>query len=238
MPAQTSNRTHFEHELKAVNLAQSTGTGRQWLASMETGRLYSYEFEDNTTDSLNPLFMNSIPTRSISAESLLERAAVGPILHTSRLMRPTVLSLKDLEVERQTVPEVSLDRVESPAVFRPTIDKPSQLSSSGLDELSELSEATWQRCFSLGCRAATKVCGALRLLIMAFVGMPLALSFGRKGTIIALCAAVGVSIAYWGVGGGFQQLGNHGLLRPSVAGWSPLLIFAAAGTYFLSRVRT
>jgi len=47
-----------------------------------------------------------------------------------------------------------------------------------------------------------------------------------------------VSIAYWAVGGGFQQLGNHGLLRPTVAGWSPLLIFAAAGTYFLSRVRT
>ena len=76
------------------------------------------------------------------------------------------------------------------------------------------------------------------MLIMALVGMPLALSFGRKGTIIALCIAVGVSVAYWAVGGGFQQLGNYGLLRPSVAGWSPLLIFAAAGTYFLSRVRT
>jgi lipopolysaccharide export LptBFGC system permease protein LptF len=56
--------------------------------------------------------------------------------------------------------------------------------------------------------------------------------------VIALCAAVVVGIAYWAVGGGFQQLGNHGLLRPSVAGWSPLVIFAAAGTYFLSRVRT
>ena len=74
--------------------------------------------------------------------------------------------------------------------------------------------------------------------IGAIIGMPLAVSFGRKGTIIALCAAVVVSVAYWAVGGGFQQLGNHGLLRSSVAGWSPLLIFAAAGTYFLSRVRT
>jgi len=47
-----------------------------------------------------------------------------------------------------------------------------------------------------------------------------------------------VGVSYWAVGGGFQQLGNHGLLRPSVAGWSPLVIFTAAGTYFLSRVRT
>jgi lipopolysaccharide export LptBFGC system permease protein LptF len=73
---------------------------------------------------------------------------------------------------------------------------------------------------------------------MAFIGIPLAFSFGRKGAVIALCAAVGVSIAYLGVGGGFQQLGNYGLLPPAVAAWSPAVIFAAAGTYFLSRLRT
>jgi lipopolysaccharide export LptBFGC system permease protein LptF len=75
-------------------------------------------------------------------------------------------------------------------------------------------------------------------LVMALIGMPLALSFGRKGAVIALCVAVGVSVAYLGVGGGFQQLGNYGLLPPAVAAWSPPIIFAAAGTYFLSRLRT
>jgi lipopolysaccharide export LptBFGC system permease protein LptF len=76
------------------------------------------------------------------------------------------------------------------------------------------------------------------ILVMAFLGIPLALSFGRRGTVIALCSAVGVSLAYWGVGGGFQQLGNHGLLPAAVAGWAPPIIFAAGGTYFLSRIRT
>jgi lipopolysaccharide export LptBFGC system permease protein LptF len=83
-----------------------------------------------------------------------------------------------------------------------------------------------------------KYAGPFGIIIMALIGMPLAVSFGRKGTVIALCAAVVVGVSYWAVGGGFQQLGNHGLLRPSVAGWSPLVIFTAAGTYFLSRVRT
>jgi lipopolysaccharide export LptBFGC system permease protein LptF len=76
------------------------------------------------------------------------------------------------------------------------------------------------------------------VLVMAFIGMPLALAFGRRGAIVALCVAVGVSVAYWGIGGGFQQLGNHGMLPPEVAAWAPPVIFAAAGTYFLSRVRT
>ena len=89
-----------------------------------------------------------------------------------------------------------------------------------------------------GGRVTAKYAGPFSIVIMALIGMPLAVSFGRKGTMIALCVAVVIGIAYWAVGGGFQQLGNHGLLRPTVAGWSPLLIFAAAGTYFLSRVRT
>jgi len=83
-----------------------------------------------------------------------------------------------------------------------------------------------------------KYSGPLSVMVMAFLGIPLALSFGRRGTVIALCSAVAVSLAYWGVSGGFQQLGNHGLLPPPVAGWAPPVIFAAAGTYFLARIRT
>jgi lipopolysaccharide export system permease protein len=76
------------------------------------------------------------------------------------------------------------------------------------------------------------------VILMAFVGMPLALSFGRRGAIIALCVAVGVSVFYLGIAGGFQQLGNLGLLPPAVAAWAPPVIFAALGTYFLSKIRT
>jgi lipopolysaccharide export LptBFGC system permease protein LptF len=91
---------------------------------------------------------------------------------------------------------------------------------------------------SLAVALQRKYAGPFGIVIMALIGMPLAVSFGRKGTVIALCAAVVIGVAYWALGGGFQQLGNHGLLRPSVAGWSPLVIFTATGTYFLSRVRT
>ncbi|HEV2835281.1 MAG TPA: LptF/LptG family permease, partial [Pyrinomonadaceae bacterium] len=148
------------------------------------------------------------------------------------------LKLKGLEVERQTAPEIVFAGVESPAVFKPTIDKPSQLSAKDLQTYLRAAKQRGMDVSALAVSLQRKYAGPFSIIIMAIIGMPLAVSFGRKGTIIALCAAVVVSIAYWAVGGGFQQLGNHGLLRPSVAGWSPLLIFAAAGTYFLSRVRT
>ena len=238
MPSSNLKQDALRSRIKGGDPRATTGTGRQWLASTETGRLYSYEFENNTAALSEPT-VYELDSEAVHL-SRVTTGKTGSWTDPSHLKinEATVLSLKDFEVERQTASEVSLDRVESPAVFRPTIDRPSQLSSSGL--LSYLNSAK-QRGLDVSALAVAlqrKYAAPFAMLIMALVGMPLALSFGRKGTIIALCIAVGVSVAYWAVGGGFQQLGNYGLLRPSVAGWSPLLIFAAAGTYFLSRVRT
>jgi lipopolysaccharide export LptBFGC system permease protein LptF len=76
------------------------------------------------------------------------------------------------------------------------------------------------------------------VIVMALIGMPLAISFGRKSTVVALCSAVAVSLAFWLVSGGFQQLGEHALLPPAPAVWTPIVIFACGGLYFISRVRT
>ena len=144
------------------------------------------------------------------------------------------LALSGMEVVRRTETETTFSGVESPAVFRPTIDKPSQLSSKDLKLYLNAAKQRGMDVSALAVALQRKYAGPFGIIIMALIGMPLAVSFGRKGTVLAICAAVVVGISYWAVGGGFQQLGNHGLLRPSVAGWSPLVIFTAAGTYFLS----
>src|SRR5438128_1428962 len=76
------------------------------------------------------------------------------------------------------------------------------------------------------------------VLVMALIGMPLAIEFGRKSTVIALSSAVVVSLAFWLISGGFQQLGEHALLPPGPAVWTPIVMFACGGLYFISRVRT
>ncbi|HEY9502657.1 MAG TPA: LptF/LptG family permease, partial [Pyrinomonadaceae bacterium] len=155
-----------------------------------------------------------------------------------KLVNCETLALKGMGVERSVEAETTFASVESPEVFKPSIDKPSQMSAVGLSTYLKAAKQRGSDVSGLSVALQKKYAAPFSVIIMAFIGMPLAVSFGRKGTIIALCSAVVVGIAYWAVGGGFQQLGNLGLLRPSVAGWSPLLIFAAAGTYFLSRVRT
>ena len=148
------------------------------------------------------------------------------------------VNLHGMVVERKAEGETQLADVESPQVFKPTVDKPSQLSVLALRSYLKAARKRGVDVAALALSLQRKYVNPFSVLVMAFIGMPLALAFGRRGAIVALCVAVGVSVAYWGIGGGFQQLGNHGLLPPEVAAWSPPIIFAAAGTYFLSRVRT
>jgi lipopolysaccharide export system permease protein len=237
MPGTNLKQDALRARIRGGEARATTRTGRQWLASTETRRFYSYEFgEDGKL--LEPTIYE------LDAEAVhLARVVSGK---SGEWLDPTHLRLDETEtialqgmgVERRAAAETIFEGVEAPAVFKPTIDKPSQLSSRDLRSYLNAAKQRGLDVSALAVALQRKYAGPFGIIIMALIGMPLAVSFGRKGTVIALCAAVVVGIAYWAVGGGFQQLGNHGLLRPSVAGWSPLVIFTAAGTYFLSKVRT
>lgn len=237
MPGSNLRQDALRARIRGGEARAITRTGRQWLASTETRRFYSYEFaEDGTL--LEPA-VYEMDAEAVHLAKVVSAKRAGWINASQlKLTETETLTLNGMEVVNQSAPETVFTGVESPAVFKPTIDKPSQLSSEDLQTYLRAAKQRGQDVSTLAVALQRKYAGPFNILIMALIGMPLAVSFGRKGTIIALCVAVVVSVAYWAVGGGFQQLGNHGLLRPSVAGWSPLVIFAAAGTYFLSRVRT
>jgi LPS export ABC transporter permease LptG len=238
MPGANLKQDALRARIRGGEARAITGTGRQWLASTETHRFYSYEFDENQRTLTEPTIYE------LDSDAVhLNKVVSGKVGRWNTPNRLTVsdtetLSLSGMEVVRQTGTETTFEAVDSPGVFKPSIDKPSQLSSGGLSSYLRAAKQRGTDVSALSVALQRKYAGPFGVIIMAFIGMPLAVSFGRKGTIIALCAAVVVSVAYWAVSGGFQQLGNHGLLRPAVAGWSPLLIFAAAGTYFLSKVRT
>jgi LPS export ABC transporter permease LptG len=238
MPPANLKQEAMRARIKGGEPRAITGTGRQWLASIETGRLYSYEF-DATRDVLSEPTVYQLDADAVHLSKVINGTTASWIDSSNiKIDGAQSLLLKGLEVDHQSLQETTLDRVESPSVFRPTIDKPSQLSAKGLSDYIKSAKQRGSDVPALAVALQRKYAAPFGIFIMALIGMPLAVSFGRKGTIIALCLAVAVSVTYWAVGGGFQQMGNYGLLRPSVAGWSPLLVFAAAGTYFLSRVRT
>ena len=215
-----------------------TGTGRQWLASPENRRIYSYEFEEQRQVLHDPTVYE------LDADAVhLRRVAVGKLGEWTAgdamsIKDAEEISLEGFQVAHQRVREVRLAGVDPPQVFKPSVDKPSQLSVAALAGYLKAAKQRGVDVSGLAVALQRKYVNPFSVIVMAFIGMPLALAFGRRGAIVALCVAVGVSIVYWGISGGFQQLGTYGLLPPEVAAWSPPVIFAAAGTYFLSRVRT
>jgi lipopolysaccharide export system permease protein len=118
------------------------------------------------------------------------------------------------------------------------VDKPSQLSAKGLSDYIKQVRRRGSVVSTLAVALQRKYAEPFSPLVMALLGIPLAFSFGRRSAIAALCSAIGIGLAFWGVTGGFQQMGSYGLLPPAVAAWSPLVIFAAMGAYLLSRART
>lgn len=237
MPGTNLKQDALRARIRGGEARAVTRTGRQWLASTDTRRFYSYEFDDDGR--LIEPTVYELDAEAVHLAQVVsgKRGEWSDPTHL-KISDAETLALKGMEVERKSERETIFAGVESPAVFKPTIDKPSQLSAQDLKNYLNAAKQRGMDVSALAVALHRKYAGPFGIIIMAFIGMPLAVAFGRKGTVIALCAAVVVGIAYWAVGGGFQQLGNYGLLRPSVAGWSPLVIFAAAGTYFLSRVRT
>ena len=237
MPGANLKQDALRARIRGTEARATTHTGRQWLASTETRRFYSYEFSEDGR-LIEPTVYELDDDAVHLAQVVNGKSGVWIDPTHLKIMGTETLALKGMGVERKSDAEMTFAGVESPAVFKPTIDRPSQLSSQDLRGYLEAAKQRGVDVSSLAVALQRKYAGPFGIIIMALIGMPLAVSFGRKGTVIALCAAVVVGVAYWALGGGFQQLGNHGLLRPSVAGWSPLVIFTAAGTYFLSRVRT
>jgi len=238
MPSSNLKQDALRARIKGGEARAITGTGLQWLASTENHRLYSYEFDEEHRALIDPTVYELDADAVHLSKVIKGKRGIWTDPSHLKISDAETLALHGMEVEREADAEKMVAAIEPSEVFRPTIDKPSQLSASGLSNYLKAAKQRGIDVSSLAVALQRKYAGPFSVIIMAFIGMPLAVSFGRRGTIIALCAAVVLSVIYWAVGGGFQQLGNHGLLRPAVAGWSPLIIFAAAGTYFLSRVRT
>ncbi len=214
-----------------------SGTGRQWLASAESNRLYSYEY-DEQRQTLSDFAIYDFDASGVHLQKVTTGAKGSWSGKDLAIENAETITINGLEVARKQDSQLVLQGIEGPQIFKPTVDKPSQLSSSGLKDYVKSAKRRGMDVSALAVALQRKYSGPLSVMVMAFLGIPLALSFGRRGTVIALCSAVAVSLAYWGMSGGFQQLGNHGLLPPPVAGWAPPVIFAAAGTYFLARIRT
>lgn len=221
------------------NITQLTsGSERRWLVSPDGGRIYSYEFDERRQMLLKPAIYEfdndqiEVKRVTMGEEGKWLNSKEFEITHAQWS------NLNETPVTKQSAAQLRITGVDPPSVFKPTVDRPSQLSADRLRTYIKSLKARGADTASLAVALQRKYASPFSVIVMALIGMPLAISLGRKSTVVALCSAVVVSLAFWLVSGGFQQLGDHALLPPGPAVWTPIVIFACGGLYFISRVRT
>lgn len=75
-------------------------------------------------------------------------------------------------------------------------------------------------------------------LIMALLSVPFAFLAGNRGAMAGVGISLGIAIAYIALGRFFEEIGNVNQLPAPMAAWSPDVVFALAGMYLFTRMRT
>jgi lipopolysaccharide export LptBFGC system permease protein LptF len=143
--------------------------------------------------------------------------------------------LREGKVETFTLNELEL--VEPANPFRESGEKPSHLDIAGMKEQIANRDSGLDR-RNLSVSLERKYATAFLPFIIALFTAPFALSLSRKGNVVTVGYAVGLWLLFIGTSSVFEQFGLNGFLSPSLAVWTPLVIFAMFGVYLLSKVRT
>lgn len=221
------------------NIAQiSPGADRRWLVSTDGARIYAYDFDNRNQTLIKPAIYE-FDEQQIELKRVIN-GDEGKWLPSNefQISKANWITLNQQKVAKESAEQLKITGVDPPSTFRPTVDRPSQLDAEGLRNYVRALKARGADTTVLAVALERKYAAPFSVIVMALIGMPLAISFGRRSTVIALCSAVAVSLAFWLISGGFQQLGEHALLPAGVAVWTPIVIFACGGLYFISRVRT
>ena len=238
MPSANIQQDSLRARIRGTIAQVAANSGRRWLVSANGTRIYSYEFDEK-----DQLLMKPAIYDFDGAATNLTRVTMGEEGKWTnpgqlQISGAHIINVSGQQITRETAEKIDIDGTDPPNVFKPTIARPSQLSSDSLRDYVKALKQRGADTASLAVALQRKYADPLSVIVMALLGMPLAVSFGRKSAVVALCSAVGVSLAFWLVSGGFEQLGDHGLLPPAVAAWTPIAIFAGSGLYFISRVKT
>lgn len=238
MPQANVKQDNLRARIRGTIAQATVGSERRWLVSTDGYRIYSYDFDEASQSLIKPA-VYEFDDQQVELKRVIH-GEQGNWLNPNEFLisKANWISLDQSRVSRESAAELKISGVEPPSAFKPTVDRPSQLDSNGLRNYVSALKARGADTAALAVALQRKYATPFSVIVMALIGMPLAISFGRRSTVIALCSAVVVSLAFWLISGGFQQLGEHALLPPGPAVWTPIVIFACGGLYLISRVRT
>jgi len=240
LPQANRRQENYRAQIRGGLNRATTAAGFQWLAVADTTRLYSYKYESSRRTLLNPVVYEfdskgiHLKRMILSAEGRWKEFGVVEFEEADLL---EVGQAEQGKFSREL--RYSIDEKTPIESFKPLLNKPSELNSRDLSNyIKVLKKVKPEETAPLRVALYRRGTDLLAPLIVALIGVPFGVFFGKRSAFWALGAALLIGLLLWASASGFQQLGNYRLLPASIAAWATPLIFIALGVLLFSRART
>ena len=127
---------------------------------------------------------------------------------------------------------------EPPGYFKKEVKQSSEMSYGELRRYIEDLQRSGFDVVRLKVQLEEKVAFPLVTFVMAVLAVPFSLSAGKRGPLAGIATAVGIASVYLVISSLFEAMGNLSQLPPSLAAWSPDVLFGLVGGYLVLKVPT
>lgn len=241
LPHANKRQDALRNEIKGKPAQTYLNPQHKWIFGQHH-EIYYYEFFDSERNQFANLSVFDLDPKAFA---LTERTFATRVFWNDSLRkwifeRGWVRTLAPTNVKDYRTFDVTTfsDIDEPPGYFKKEVK---QYSEMNFDELKSYIRELEQGGFEvvrLKVQLYKKLSFPLITLVMSILAIPFALSAGRQGALRGVATAIGIAVVYWITSGLFEAMGNVNQLPAALAAWSPDVIFALAGGYFMLKVPT
>jgi LPS export ABC transporter permease LptG/LPS export ABC transporter permease LptF len=241
LPYTNKRQDALRNQIKGKPAQTYLRPDRKWIFGQHSD-IYYYQFFDPDRDVFGGVSVfqfdphNFQITHRIAADRAHWSTGMGRWVYEQGWER----SLNGSAIEKfrkfdvATYPELA----EAPSYFKKEIKQSSEMSYEELRRYIHDLEQSGFDVVRLRVQLQKKIAYPLITLVMAVLAIPFALSAGKRSAVAGVATAIGIGVVYWTISGLFEAMGNLSQLPPSVAAWSPDVVFGFVGGYLILRMPT
>ena len=216
---------------------QTTQPGQRWIFG-EENRLYHYRLFRSKGPALSGLSIYRFTPEGNRLIDLISVADASWNREKQKWLLENGWLLNFESGEFRSFDRMDLLVPETPEYFGEEVKASSKMTYMELKEyITSLQKGGFEVDYLLT-ELHKKVSFPLVNFVMAVLGLPFALTMGRRGALYGIVAGILIGIVYWGAFGVFDVLGSNGFLAPLLAAWGPNIVFGSGAAILMTGVKT
>ena len=241
LPEANRRQDAIRNEIKGRPVQTFLRPDRRWIFG-HGSRIYYYNYFDQNQDVMGGVNVfefqpdRFVLVRHIAAERAQWQNSLNAWVFENGWTRD-IRNGRVAAFEHFTV-KVFPDLEEPPSYFLKEVKQYQQMNFSELrDYILDLTQSGFDT-VRLRVQFHKKFAFPAFAFVMGLLAVPFAFLTGNRGALAGVAVSIGVAIFYVSINALFEQMGNMNQLPAALAAWSPDVIFALAGSYFLLHLRS